>query len=213
MKTSIRWDSRAILSRMGGDVGGTLHIEAPGGTYLTMRVPDRNWQEKTSHDLFSWFGELFTSPFSGLGRLVLNTGDFLTNPKTEITSPLALWIARGKVDGFNGTQSEELRTRLAKTRNYNAFRVAEFAFGINPDWLKWLPDSISESQLAGAIHIGIGTNNGCLRADCPEMQKFQYGRYDAKIHIDAIKFGATIRFRDKDGTTRVIVENGKLLAN
>lgn len=211
----------AIMDAIGGNVGGKIFIDSDDGTQLILGVPTGNWiTEAGIREMPGTngpFGELCTAPYSAFGRYVLQPGDFLTNPINEVTEPIALWFARGKLEGIEGgKQADQLRNTLARARDYRAFNIGEFSFGVNPGKPEKLHRSVIAEKLVGGIHIAIGTNSMCLQESCPEIHLFHYGRYNAGVHIDAIKFGATVRFVPRKNASAEpipvkIVEKGKLV--
>lgn len=210
-------NANAVLNAIGGDVGGTFIVSAKDGTHLIIKTPDDNWEKeigtRSGIGTNGLYGEVCTAPYSAFGRYVLQPGDFLTNPINEVTEPIALWIAKGKVEGIDGgKQATQLRDTLAQAHNHLAFQLGEFAFGINPGKPKKLLRSVVAEKLVGGIHIAIGTNQLCLKESCPDIGKFRYGRYSAGVHIDCIKFGATVCLKRESQPPKAIVENGVLVA-
>ena len=204
-----------ILEAIGGDVGGEIHISADDGTSLWLLVPDGNWQKEVGQrdgvGTNGPYGELCTAPFEANGVYVLKPGDFLTNPINEITKPIRLEIKSNHViQILGGEQAEMLIKMLDDAKNQKAFSLGEFSFGLNPGRPRQLHRSVIAEKLDGGIHIAIGTNAVCLKEDCPDIGKFQYGRYSAGVHVDCVKFGARVIFDSGSGEI-VIVRQGRLV--
>lgn len=208
-------NAKAILNAIGGDVGGKFHIIANDGTDLWLKVPNKNWHiEAGSREGIGTngtYGELTSAPYWAEGTLVLRPGDFLTNPINRVNEKVVLTIRDNRVVGIKGeSQFEALTKMLERPDDQKAFQLGEFAFGLNPGKPEKLYRSVVAEKLLGGIHIAIGTNAVCLKEDCPEISKFQYGRYNARVHIDCIKFGASVFFESKAPIT-AILEKGILM--
>ncbi len=207
--------AKAILNAIGGDVGGKFHIVANDGTDLWLKVPNKNWHIEAGNregiGTNGTYGELTTAPYWTEGTLVLRPGDFLTNPINRVNEKIVLTIRNNHVVGIKGeSQFEALTKMLEEPKNPKAFQLGEFSFGLNPGKPVKLYRSVVAEKLVGGIHVAIGTNSICLKEYCPEISKFQYGRCNAGVHIDCIKFGATVFFEPEAPTT-AILEKGKLM--
>lgn len=192
----------SIMGAIGGDVGGEIHILADDGTDLRLKVPNGNWWKETGKregvGTNGLFGEFATSPYNACGTYVLNPGDFLTNPINEVVEEIILTIRNNRiVEIRGGCQAETLKKMLTDVNDPLAFSLAEFAIGINPGKPKNLSRSVVAEKLLGGVHIATGTNSVCLKESCPDLPKFKHGRYNCGVHIDCIKFGASVHFRAK----------------
>ncbi len=193
-----------ILELIGGDIGDEVHITAGDETDLRLKVPTGNWQAEVGtregEGTNGLYGELFTSPYWAEGIYVLRPGDFLTNPINEVVDETRLTIKNNfviKIEG--GEQAEKLRELLAQPKTPLAFSLGEFAFGINPGNPAKIYRSVVAEKINGGIHLAIGTNSACVKKDCPDLLKFPFGRYSGGTHIDCIKFGAQVTFKNEDG--------------
>ena len=144
---------------------------------------------------------------------MLQPGDFLTNPINEVIEEITLTIKNNRVVKIEGgVQAETLKLMLEEAKNPLAFNLGEFAIGINPAKPKKLHRSVVAEKLLGGIHIAIGTNGVCLKETCPNIHKFAHGRYDAEVHIDAIKFNSSVFFRAEEiGRLVTLLKDGKLM--
>ena len=116
------------------------------------------------------------------------------------------------MDIAGGGQAETLKLMLKKADNPLAFDMAEFAIGINPTRPEKLQRSVVAEKLLGSIHIAIGTNNVCLKETCLDIHKFAHGRYNAGVHIDAIKFNPSVFFKaEENGQLITLLKDGKLM--
>lgn len=207
--------AKAILNAIGGDVGGKFHIMAYDGTDILLKVPNKNWHIETGAregiGTNGTYGELTTAPYWAEGTFVLRPGDFLTNPINRVDEKVVLTIRDNRVVEIKGeSQFETLTKMLEESNDSKALNLGEFAIGLNPGKPEMLYRSVVAEKLLGGIHIAIGTNSICLKEDCPEINKFQYGRYNAGVHIDCIKFGASVFFEPEAPTT-AILEKGILM--
>ncbi len=204
--------STLILRTMGGDIGGTFHITANDGTDLKLKVPSKNWQEEIGTRMGAGtngvYGELATAPYWAEGAYVLKPGDFLTNPINKINEEIYLTIRRNcVVDIMGGDQAEMLKRMLEEADDHRAYNLGEFAIGLHPIEPKEIHRSVVAEKLLGGIHIALGSNAVCLKEDCPEINKFQYGRYAAGVHIDCIKFDPSVFF-EPEHRIKTIMKNG-----
>ncbi|MBU2545496.1 hypothetical protein KKC65_03560 [Patescibacteria group bacterium] len=72
--------------------------------------------------------------------------------------------------------------------------------------------SVVAEKILGGIHIAIGTNSVCLKETCPDIHKFSSGRYNAGVHIDAIKFNPSVFFKaEGNGQLVTLLKDGKLM--
>ncbi len=197
--------AETILKAIGGDIGGAFMINANDGTNLWLKIPSKNWIKETGErEGFGTngpYGELATAPFWAKGTYVLRPGDFATNPLNEIKEEIRLTIEENQVVKIEGeSQAKTLQEMLEKAGNPKAYSLGEFALGINPGRPSRVYRSVIAEKLKGGIHIAIGTNALCLQETCPELDKFQYGRYNAGVHIDCIKFSASVTFISRERT-------------
>lgn len=194
-----REQAESILKAIAGDMGGTIVINADDGTNLCLRVPSGNWFKETGErEGFGTngpYGELATAPYWAQGTYVLRPGDFATNPLNEIKEKIHLTIRNNRVVRIRGgSQARILKEMLKKADDPKAWSLGEFAFGLNPGRPSPVYRSVIAEKLKGGIHIALGTNALCLQQSCPEIDKFPYGRYNAGVHIDCIKFSASVAF-------------------
>lgn len=211
-----RQNAEALMRAIGGDIGGEIHVLADDGTDLRLRVPYGNWWleagDRESIGTNGPFGELVTAPYWAEGVCVMRPDDFMTNPINRLKEEIRLTIKDNHVTNIEGgEQAETLRQLLATPGDKKAYCLGEWAFGLNPDKPRKLHSSVTAEKRLGGIHFALGSNAGCLREECPEIEKFQYGRYTAGVHIDCIKFGATVTFVPENASQPVILlEKGNL---
>ena len=165
-----------------------------------MKVPSGNWikevGKRTGVGTNGLCGEYMTSPYEANGVYVLNPGDFLTNPINEVKERIVLIVRNNRIIEIQGgAQAELFKQMLEETGNFMAFNLAEFAIGLNPGKPERVHRSVVAEKLVGGIHIAAGTNSLCLSEYCPELEKFQHGRYTCGVHVDCIKFNSSVFFQ------------------
>ncbi|HTX87255.1 MAG TPA: hypothetical protein VMC41_04305 [Candidatus Nanoarchaeia archaeon] len=208
-----------ILTAIGGDVGGWVYACDKNGSDLIMAVPKGNWWSEigTREGIGTNgpFGELCTAPYRAGGKLILNPGDYLTNPINRLTEQVVLTIDCNRVEKIEGgKQAAQLAKILGAAKDNRAFELGEFSIQLNPAQPDQVYRSVIAEKLAGGFHIALGTNSLCLKETCPDLGKFQYGRYNAGVHIDCIHFGASVSFEpenEKNGKAVHIIRKGKLI--
>lgn len=208
----------ALERAIGGDVGGTIHITSSGGTNLYLKVPKGNWTKEVGKRALGEvgtngvFGEFSTAPYDANGVWMLQPGDFLTNPINRVGSEVKIVIRDNKVERLEGeNRPNELYEMLLKANHPLAFNLGEVAIGINPARPEDVKTSVVAEKLLGGAHIAIGTNAMCLRADCPDLDRFAHGRYNAGVHIDCIQFGVSVTFTPEGSDKEILLmEDGKL---
>jgi hypothetical protein len=207
----------ALEKAIGGNAGGTVQITSFDGTNLVLEVPNGNWDKEVGKrqgvGTNGLFGEYYTAPDNANGTYVLQPDDFLTNPINRVEEKIQLTIKDNTVVKIQGgSQAEALRKMLESANNQLAFNLGEFAIGVNPAKPPNVQRSVVAEKLLGGIHIAIGTNAVCVKADCPDLAKFVYGRYNAGVHVDAIKFGSTVTFTPEGKDEEIpLLKDGKLM--
>jgi leucyl aminopeptidase (aminopeptidase T) len=220
-----RQTADALERAICGDVGGIVYITADDGTDLTLEVPNENWMKEVGKRLpgevgtNGIFGEFCTAPYQANGTYVLQPSDFLTNPINKVGGEVRIIIRNNEAirieqSMYVGRENRKstLYDTLLEASNPLAFNLGEFSISINPAQPVNVKTSVVAEKLLGGIHIAIGTNAVCLKADCPDIAKFQHGRYNADVHIDCIKFGATVTFMPEGKDEEILLlQNGKLM--
>lgn len=212
-----RRNASYIFKNMGGDIGGTIHIlDSRDRTRLRLEVPNGNWGSEigTREGIGTNgpYGEVFTAPYDAEGTYVLQPGDFLTNPINEVCETITLHIEGNEVVSIEGQkQARLLQEMLDGTNNPRSRSLGEFALGVNPGRPEQILRSVIAEKLDNGVHIAIGTNSICLKKDCPDINRFPHGRYNAGIHVDAIKSGVTVLFQAEGSETSMFLsDNGTL---
>lgn len=212
---SCRSNAVSILKALGGNGGGDVQITSSDGTDLYLRVGIDWKQEVGKRDgarmSCGVFGELSNVPFTTRGTYYLNPGDFLGGIG-KLTERIALGIRDNVVTSIEGGfQSDQLRLLLNGAKNPLAFHLGELSLGLNPAKPRSIPTTMIAEKLTGSVHIAMGTP---LRVDPNVLERRLYDliNYQAGIHVDAVKHGATVtihRFGSTLPTT--IISDGRLI--
>jgi len=158
-----------------------LHVTAPGGTDLRIRLGNRKWSEDSglyhkpgTHGNLP-AGEIFISPLeNGVdGTLVVDgsTG-FFGMPK----HPIWIRVERGKIKEIK-CKDKRMQRRIAdlifKESDANAKTVAELGIGTN-NFARITGNLLEDEKVYGTAHVAFGDNMN------------MGGKNSSKIHIDLI---------------------------
>jgi len=137
-------------------------------------------------------GEAYLAPLEGEshGIMVIEWG-----PTAQLSTPLTLTIAQGKVLRIDG--DDPLRQRLEEkfAENPNCRNLAELGIGTNDKASR--PDNVLEAEkILGTIHLALGDNTGFG------------GMTAAPFHEDYVFYQPTVTLVMADGSEEVILDNG-----
>ena len=140
-------------------------------------------------------GEVYLAPVEGTseGVMVLEYA-----PMRKLSSPLRLIVREGRVAEIEGDEPfraflEEKFAQSPLNRN-----IAELGIGTNDRASR--PDNILEAEkILGTIHIALGDNSSFG------------GTVSTPFHEDYVFYGPTVTAILEDGTTDILLDNGKLL--
>lgn len=202
-----------MLHAMGGDVGGFIHLTSVHGTDIMLFLPAANWKIEAGMREGSMtngvFGELCNVPYDAYGVIVLEAGDFLTNPFNLLSKRIQLVVAGNQVVNIRGCL--ELRSMLHAAGDPRAFRLGEFSLGLNPGCPDRLYCSTVAEKLSGTFHVAMGTPLS-VNPQSPDIGRFPEVGYSAGVHIDAIMFGASASFIGAERTDPIqIIKDGHLV--
>ena len=170
--------ARSLLAQLDG--ARELHIRAPAGTDLTMRVEGRTFLSDAfplgPGDFGNYpGGEVFTAPLEDSANGVLVAD--LTVPYTVeglVDEPVRLTFEGGRVTAIEGGRAADLLRSLVEEAGEGADVIAELGIGFYPD----LPPRghvMLDEKAAGTAHVAIGRNTGLYG-----------GVNEAQIHVDCI---------------------------
>ncbi len=140
-------------------------------------------------------GEVYLAPLEGTseGVMVIEYA-----PTRKLASPLELVVKGGMAAEIRGDEPyraklEEKFAESGKNRN-----IAELGIGTNDRATR--PDNILEAEkIMGTIHIALGDNTGFG------------GSVSTPFHEDYVFYQPTLTALREDGTSRVLLQDGKLL--
>uniref|UniRef100_A0A831TZQ8 Peptidase n=1 Tax=Geobacter metallireducens TaxID=28232 RepID=A0A831TZQ8_GEOME len=177
-------------------------VETPNGT--RMRLGKAGRQAKGDDGILTGAGsfgnlpagEVYLAPLEGTseGIMVVEYG-----PTRKLSSPLELAVRNGMVTGIRGDDPlrDWLESRFAESeKNRN---IAELGIGTNDRATR--PDNILEAEkILGTIHIALGDNSGFG------------GTVQTPFHEDYVFYRPTLTAVAPDGSRRVLLRDGTLLA-
>jgi aminopeptidase len=139
-------------------------------------------------------GEVYLAPREGTSEGVMIVE---YAPTRKLTSPLELVVQGGSVVDVRGdeTYRAKLEQKFAESdKNRN---IAELGIGTNDRATR--PDNILEAEkILGTIHIALGDNTGFG------------GMVSTPFHEDYVFYRPTLRAIMADGTSRTLLDDGKL---
>lgn len=140
-------------------------------------------------------GEVYLAPLEGTSEGVMVL-DFA--PMRKLASPLELVVQQGRVTEIRG--EEPFRTVLEETFGRSPLNrnIAELGIGTNDRASR--PDNILEAEkILGTIHIALGDNSSFG------------GTVSTPFHEDYVFYGPTVTALLEDGSSDVLLEEGRLL--
>lgn len=175
-------------------------VTAPGGTDLTVNLSGRSAIAITS--MVREKGErtacpdveAFIAPIedSAEGVVVVDASASMAGVLDE---PIRIVVTRGRAAEITGGETAKLiRAELERTRSADAYTLAEFAFGLNPEAI--VRGVIVEDEgVAGTGHIALGSNS------------YFGGASDAPLHLDFVYRSPTLWLDDE-----LVIEDGEFLS-
>ncbi|HOP40025.1 MAG TPA: aminopeptidase [Geobacteraceae bacterium] len=140
-------------------------------------------------------GEVYLAPVEGTseGVMILEYA-----PMRKLSAPLELIVREGRVTEIRG--EEPFRAVLEETFGRSPLNrnIAELGIGTNDRASR--PDNILEAEkILGTIHIALGDNSSFG------------GTVSTPFHEDYVFYGPTVTALFEDGTSDLLLEDGKLL--
>ena len=180
-----------------------VEISSPAGTRLSLSVKGREFFTDTRFDwkTRTWMnlptGEVLIAPVENSleGRLIC---DMAIGGIGPIKTPVEITAKKGRVEGVKSKDKDVLK-KVKDTLATDEWSdiVGEFAFGINPK-ARFTEEFLETEKLLGTIHIAFGENT-----DMPG------GKNLSKNHMDLLISKPTVKIIKDDGTTVVVLENGR----
>ena len=177
--------ARGVLAQVEG--AREVHVRAPGGTDLTLRVEGRPWMSDAlplGPGGFANYpsGEVFVAPLADGADGVLVAD--LTVPYTVeglVDRPVTLRFERGRVTAIEGGRAAQMLRELVADAGRGADVVAELGIGFNTS-VEPRGHVMLDEKAAGTAHVAIGRNTGSYGGD-----------NEAEIHVDCIFSSPEVR--------------------
>ncbi len=181
----------------------SVHITTPGGTDIVLYIGNRPF----STDIIvppGQFGnlpagEIFCAPHEdrGDGLIVVDgsIGDLGLS-----SFPIHIVVKKGRVSSITGEDTDrvaELERLLALDEG--ASMLGELGIGLNP-LAKLTGNMLEDEKAGGTAHIAFGMN-----VNMPN------GKNDSHTHRDVLFYKPTFNASYPDGTTKVIMQDGKIV--
>jgi len=172
---------RAVLDQVAD--AETYRVTTPAGTDLTLERGDRAWLDDTGivHDPGDFSnlpaGEVFVSPTSGDGRVVV---DGTMSGQGRVDEPVVFTVEAGQVVDIEDDQLRgEVETAAAEVGDA-AYNLAELGIGTNVGVTALVGSVLLDEKVAGTVHVAIGDDAGIG------------GDVVAPIHADGIMLEPTV---------------------
>ena len=181
---SIREHCGAVLDAVGD--AEEIRVTSPGGTDVTVRPGDREWNEDTGivHEpgAFSNLpaGEVFVSPESADGRVVIN-GTMRPHGLLDKGQQVAFDVVDGQVTDIEDAEiAGQVAEAAEKTDDDGeaygdaAYNLAELGIGTNVAVERLVGSVLLDEKAAGTVHLAIG-DDASIGGDT-----------EAPLHLDGI---------------------------
>jgi len=200
---AVDWQALAArTSRLAAAVNRAVSIElsTPDGTNLWFSIEGRRAEGDdgllTSPGSFGNLpaGEVYLAPLEGTAEGVMKVE---YAPTRKLVAPLTLTISGGEVVTVEGDDPhrELLERKFAESRKNR--NIAELGIGTNDRATR--PDNVLEAEkILGTVHIAFGDNTGFG------------GTVSTPFHEDYVLYRPTLVARTKEGSSLLILDNGKL---
>lgn len=180
-----------------------VHIQAPGGTDLTISIENRPFKTDMVIHPGTWgnlpAGEIWCAPVESTGSGVL-VCDGCIGDLGPVPAPLTLQIEEGRIvrldcaDTMFAAQLAELTALDA-----DASRLGELGIGLNPG-ARLTGNMLEDEKAFETAHIAFGNNQG-LPGGCNH----------SCTHREFLFRYPTMEVRYLDGSSRVVIKYGQIL--
>ena len=178
----------------------SVHITAPGGTDLHLDLTDR-WfitdvKATTKSGSNLPCGEIFCCPVeNGAEGVLVVDGCF--GSYGNVPAPVTMKVAAGRVTEISSDNAEVIEAVNALLDTDQGSRtIAELGIGLNPG-ARLTPRMLEAEKAGGTAHIAFGSNEG-----------MPGGQNISKTHIDYLFLKPTMVVTWKDGTEKVVLQDG-----
>jgi aminopeptidase len=181
----------------------SVHITAPGGTDITLDLEDRSFQTDVSINKGEFgnlpAGEVWCAPVEdgANGVLVIDgsIGDL-----GRLSEDIALKVRDGRLEAIS-CENEDLAKRLGELCSVDemASVIGELGIGLNPG-ARLVGNLLEDEKAGGTAHVAFGNN-----------MDMHGGQNKSITHRDFLFLKPTFTATYKDGTDKIIIENGKVV--
>jgi len=182
---------------------GKVRVTAPGETDITLDIEDRDFETDVLIKAGTFgnlpAGEIWCGPVeNGTNGVIVCDGSI--GDVGQVPVPLTIRIKDGRIVSME-SQDEDFRKRLWELTHIDDMSdvVGELGIGLNPA-AKLTGNLLEDEKAGGTAHVAFGNNT--------EMPG---GRNTSSTHRDFLFYDPSMEVFYKDGTSRVIMENGKII--
>ncbi|MHA2288508.1 MAG: aminopeptidase [Promethearchaeota archaeon] len=181
-----------------------VHITAPGGTDVLLCIEDRGFSTDVQLVNDQSFvnlpcGEIWCGPVETVGDgLIVCDGSI--GDIGNVSRPLKIFIEKGKIITIE-SEDQTLVEKIEKLINIDkeARIIGELGIGFNPG-AKLTGNLLEDEKALQTAHIAFGNNE--------DMER---GQNKSKTHRDFLFYKPTMLFTFKDGSSKVIIQDGNIL--
>jgi leucyl aminopeptidase (aminopeptidase T) len=181
-----------------------VHISAPGGTDVTLDIEDRAFSTDVKIIKEPYFanlpcGEIWCGPIESKGDGIIicdgSIGDL-----GKVKKSLKISIRNGKITNIE-SEDQKLVDQVERLTNLDeeARIIGELGIGLNPG-AKLSGNLLEDEKALETAHIAFGNN-----------ENMNGGQNKSITHRDFLFYKPTIEVAYKNGSTRVLIRNGKFL--
>ena len=181
----------------------SVHITAPSGTDIKLELDDRGWQTDLKIDKGDFgnlpAGEVWCAPVEdgANGKLVIDgsIGDL-----GQVPCVLTLIVEKGKlVEVICDDEDFKRQVEELSDIDREARIIGELGIGLNPG-ARIVGEMLEDEKAGETAHIAFGNN-----------MDMKGGQNDSKTHRDYLFYKPTIVATYKDGTTKEMLKDGKVI--
>ena len=181
----------------------TVHISAPGGTDITIKIIERAFETDVLIKAGTFgnlpAGEVWCGPVEN-GATGILVCDGSIGDVGQVPSPLRMMVKDGKIVSIECDESE-FKERIWKLTHVDEMSdvIGELGIGLNPA-AKITGNLLEDEKAGGTAHIAFGNNT--------EMPG---GRNTSTTHRDFLFHEPTITITYSDGSEKTIMRDGKII--
>jgi len=182
----------------------SVRVTTPGGTDITLNIEDRDFETDVLIKAGTFgnlpAGEVWCAPVEdGANGIIVCDGSI--GDVGQVPVPLSIRIRDGRIISME-CGDEDFRKRLWELSHIDEMSdvVGELGIGLNPA-AKLTGNLLEDEKAGGTAHVAFGNNT--------EMPG---GRNTSTTHRDFLFYDPTMEVNYRDGSTAVIMKEGKIVA-